>query len=120
MLVMLTDVDSLYTAPPGSGEPVRLPLFKPGSEAALVCEAPASRLNEVLSDHGRGPFAGRTRMAETALRALVDASRSAVASGVRAAVVTTGHHPLSLLRIVRGDDVGTLFVSSGAAARSKL
>jgi hypothetical protein len=29
---------------------------------------------------------------------------------VRAAVVTTGHHPLSITRVLRGDDVGTLFV----------
>ena len=49
-------------------------------------------------------------------------TRSAVKAGVRASVVTTGHHPLSLLRVLRGEDVGTLFVgeSGPAAPRSKL
>ena len=63
----------------------------------------------LLSDNGRGQFVGRTRMNDEALLALVDATRSAVAEGVRAAVVTTGHHPLALTRILRGDDIGTLF-----------
>ena len=43
-------------------------------------------------------------------------SHSAVSEGVRAAVVTTGHHPLSLLRIMRGEDIGTLFLAGAGAS----
>ena len=62
---------------------------------------------------GAGAFVGRTRMAAEGMQALVDASRSAVAGGVRAVVVSTGHHPLALQRIVQGEDLGTLFAKEG-------
>jgi len=111
LLIMLTDLDALYTEPPAGakGEPVRLAVFHP--EAKLVGSGIYSS-QWLLSDNGRGDFVGRTRLHAAAMKALVDASVGAVSEGVRAAVVTTGHHPLSLLRIMRGEDIGTLFVSS--------
>ena len=62
------------------------------------------------------------------LEALVEATRDAVSGGVRAAVVTSGHMPLALIKVLQGEDVGTLFVptpssaaaASTAGARSKL
>jgi len=115
LLIMLTDLDALYAAPSTGGdeftEPVRLAVFNP--EAKLVRSGINSGLL-MLSDNGRGSFAGRTRMAADGMQSLVDASVAATANGVRAAVVTTGHHPLSILHIVRGDDIGTLFIAQGA------
>ena len=35
--------------------------------------------------------------------------------GVRAVVVTSGHQPHALLQVVRGDDVGTLFIAQQQA-----
>ena len=117
LLIMLTDLDALYAEQPsidGVPErlPVRLPVFDP--DARLVRAGIASS-QWLLSDNGRGEFVGRTRMAAEGMQALVDATRKAVSEGVRAAVVTTGHHPLSLLRTLRGEDIGTLFVAPGAA-----
>ena len=117
LLVMLTDLDALYAEPASGGdefaEPVRLAVFNP--EAKLVRSGINSALI-MLSDNVRGTFAGRTRMAAEGLQNLVDATTSAVQQGVRAAVVTTGHHPLSISLILRGDDIGTLFVAAGAIA----
>lgn len=115
LLVILTDLDALYVEPPSgavSSDPVRLPVFNP--EAKLVRSGINSGLL-LLSDNGRGEFAGRTRMASEGMQALVDAARSAVEEGaVRAAVVTTGHHPLSLVNVLKGEDIGTLFIANGA------
>ena len=66
---------------------------------------------------GLGRVGGRTRLSQEAYRALINAGTSSVGCGVRVAVVATGHHPLVLERLVRGDDVGTLFTSSAPAAR---
>lgn len=119
LMIMLTDIDSLYHEPPsGSGSPLRLPVFR--EDAKLVRRGIEVDDSNLLTDHGRGQFAGATRLGDSALKDLVDASRNAVAGGVRAAVVTTGHDPLSLQRIVRGEDVGTLFVDASQGAVSKL
>lgn len=55
------------------------------------------------------------------MRNVVDAALLATAGGrVRAAVVTTGHHPLALVRVIAGEDVGTLFLPEAPAARARL
>lgn len=120
LLIMLTDLDALYAMPPAgarSADPVKLSVYNP--EAQLVRSGINSQIL-LLSDQGRGEFAGRTRMAPEGMRALVDAARSAVREGVRAAVVATGHHPLSLVNILRGQEIGTLFVSDATRLSSKL
>ena len=114
LLIMLTDLPALYAEPPAgssSSAPVRLAVFHP--EAKLVRSGIESTPLMLLTDGGRGEFAGRTRMAAECMQALVDASVNACAAGVNAAVVTTGHHPLSIDRILRGEDVGTLFLAGG-------
>ena len=60
-------------------------------------------------------FAFRTRMAREGLEGIVTAASSAVEDGVRAAVVTSGHHPRALLRLMAGEDLGTIFVAPLAA-----
>jgi len=117
LLIILTDMDSLYEAAGdgnsgdhGAGSagspPTRVHCYREGVTLART----GMHIDQLLGDGGRGSFAGRTRMSEEGMHALVEAASTAVAGGVRAAVVTTGHQPLSLLRVVRGDDVGTLFV----------
>lgn len=64
----------------------------------------------MVGDEKRGDFERRTRMSADGLDALVSAAETAVSSGVRAVVVTSGHMPRSLVQAVRGEDVGTLFV----------
>jgi delta-1-pyrroline-5-carboxylate synthetase len=126
LLVMLTDLDALYAEPPNAAaldgeadaadaaaEPMRLSLYTP--EAKLVRTGIASSA-WMLSDNGRGFFVGRTRMAASCMQDMVEATVSAIDGGVHAAVVTTGHHPLSLLRIVKGEDIGTLFIAGGATS----
>lgn len=114
VLIMLTDMDALYCLPDGASEPTRLSLWS--AEAKLVrmgiraLESDgAFRLSDKLLTR-RNTFAGRTRMSEAGLQALVSATVGAVSCGVRAAVVTSGLHPLALLQVTRGDDVGTIFV----------
>lgn len=121
LLIMLTDMDSLYATEDdggghGSALPTRLRLYREGASISRS----GLHIDQLLSDGGRGEFSGRTRLSAEGMQALVDATCTAVTSGVRAAVVTTGHHPLSLLKVVRGDDHGTLFVSPAAALTSKL
>ena len=119
LLVMLTDMESLYAQPTGGeGKPFRLGVYREGVEIARQNLVSDDSL--LLSDHGRGQFSNATRLSEMAVKDLVEASTSAVAGGVRAAVVTTGHSPLALQRIVRGEDVGTLFIDRDQVRSSKL
>ena len=111
LLIMLTDLDALYTVEEdggghGSATPRRLQLYREGPSLARS----GVHIDPLLGDGGRGIFTGRTRMSAEGLRALVQATCTAIEGGVRAAVITTGHHPLSILKTVRGDDVGTLFL----------
>lgn len=116
LLVMLTDIDGLYAAPgPGRTEPSRLALYRAG--VPLARDGIVDTSHWILSDNGRGKFAGRTRLSAEGLDTLVEAALSAVAGGVRATVVTSGFNPLALLRLLRGEDVGTVFTPQGPQAR---
>ena len=112
LLLVLTDMDALYITVPeasatdSAAQVERLPLYREGVTIART----GMHVDQLLGDGGRAEFAGRTRMSAGCMDELVGATCSAVAGGVRAAVVTTGHHPLSITRVLRGDDVGTLFV----------
>ena len=71
----------------------------------------------LLTDEKRGDFEGRTRMSAAGLDSLVSSALEATSGGVRAVVVTTGHAPRALLQVVRGEDVGTLFLPNEAQAK---
>ena len=126
LLITLTDMAALYTAARDGEAAERVHVYRDGLK--LVRTACAHGRDDVLSDGGRGKFSGRTRMSTNGLQALVEATRDAVSGGVRAAVVTSGHMPLALIKVLQGEDVGTLFVptpssaaaASTAGARSKL
>jgi len=115
LLVLLTDMDALYGLPPGASEPVRLTLFS--RTAPLVRSgirqleaAEAYRLSDKPLTGKPRLFAGRTRLDAQGLGALVSAAEGAVNRGVRIAVVASGLHPLALVKVLRGEDVGTLFL----------
>lgn len=112
LLILLTDMDGLYTSAAGGGEgaaPVRLRVWEEGVTQMSDLRRDRIQIDALGSLNERGKFATRTRIGATGLTALVQAATTATDNGVRAAVVTTGHYPLSVLRVMRGDDVGTLF-----------
>jgi delta-1-pyrroline-5-carboxylate synthetase len=121
LLVMLTDMDSLYVpAPPGASvrSPQRLPIYH--TDAEFVRDGFMHSDVMTMSDSARGKFAGRSRMSAEGLEALVDSAKSAVAGGVRTAVMCTGHHPLSLVKLMRGEDIGTLFLPPNPTPAARL
>ena len=121
VLVLMTDMDALYVRPPGPhGHPRRLPLYPMGdgaftTDALVLDDLPRSRARArplgARGDRSRGTLSQRTRLSREGLEALVHAATSAITHGVRAAIVTTGHNPNGLLRLLAGEDMGTIFVA---------
>ena len=118
LLVLLSDMDGLFTDG-GDGARTRLSHFAP---SAPLAHATVLATDDSTEDEiGLGRAGGRTRLSAPAFGALVLAARTAVAGGVRAAAIATGHHPLSLTRLVRGEaGVGTLFTGDAQLAPSRL
>lgn len=114
VLVLMTDMDALYIKPDPKGPPQRLPLYRAGgaitTDALVQDDLPSFLGVGAMGDRSRGTFAQRTRLSREGLEALVHAATSAIAHGVRAAIVTTGHNPNGLLRLLAGEDMGTIFV----------
>ena len=96
LMVVLTDIDGLYTMT-SSSIAERVPLYTRGMQLARSEIPDAGK--QSLGDENRGDFEGRTRMSEMGLKALVASAVDATANGVRAVVVTTGHHPRALLQV---------------------
>jgi glutamate 5-kinase len=89
-LALLTDVDGVYTAPPGEPGAVRLSVYEEASEV---------RLGE-RSSLGRGGMGAKIKAAQVG-----------AAAGVHV-VVASGRDPGVLGRIFGGEDVGTWFPAS--------
>jgi glutamate 5-kinase len=87
LLVLLTDVDGVYTAPPGEPGATRIPVFLEGTEVAIGA---ASKL-------GRGGMAAK-----------IAAARVGTTSGVNV-VIANGSGLDNALRAARGEDIGTWF-----------
>jgi glutamate 5-kinase len=87
LLVLLTDVDAVYTAHPSRPDARRIPVM----DRAVAFEAGAS------SSRGTGGIASK-----------VGAARIAASAGVHA-VIASGLDPRVLHRVLAGDDVGTRF-----------
>ena len=121
VLVLMTDMDALYVKPGPNGHPQRLPLYPMGgaftTDALVLDDLPSflgvgdGRPLGAMGDRSRGTFSQRTRLSREGLEALVHAATSAITHGVRAAIVTTGHNPNGLLRLLAGEDMGTIFVA---------
>jgi glutamate 5-kinase len=91
LLLLLSNVDGLYTAPPGTPGATRIPVFDPDAEFAIGA---ASAL-------GTGGMGSKVAAAQMAAR-----------SGVRV-VIARGHTPDVVLDAVAGREVGTVFPPTG-------
>jgi glutamate 5-kinase len=97
LLLLLTDVDAVYTAPPGEPGAARIPIY----------EGDAVRL-------GAGSALGRGGMG-----AKIAAAKVGQAAGVHV-VVASASAPDIVARVVAGEDVGTLFpAASGLSGRRR-
>ncbi len=112
LVVFLTDMDGLFTRSSGSSQPERISLYSPGMPV-LVQGMTFDSLTR-----SQTAFEQRSRTSQRGLDVLVKEAHRITSSGlVRAAVVTTGHHPVALLRVLRGEDVGTLFTASAPVSK---
>ena len=96
VLVLLTNVDGLFTAPPD----------EEGAERISVFSHDAVRIGAV-SHGGRGGMGAK-----------VEAARVANAAGV-SVVVANGFAPRILHKVLSGEDVGTLFVAEAREGRAR-
>jgi glutamate 5-kinase len=91
VLVLLTDVDGVYTGPPGTPGAERISMYEPSVEVIIGTS----------SAQGRGGMLSKLRSARVGAQAGVDV------------VVASGHDPGVLARVFAGEDVGTLFPREG-------
>ena len=97
LLVMLTDVEGLYTANPNDSSEARL---------VPVVEEITPEI-EALADEGRPP--GGRKMGRGGMKTKIEAARIATRMGC-AAVIAGGKLPDVIARIFAGEDLGTLFL----------
>lgn len=95
-LVLLSDVDGVYTAPPGA----------PGAERLATWSGQAVTIG-ALSSGGRGGMQAKMEAAQLAARAGVPT------------VIASGGVAGTLAAVLRGDDVGTLFPTEGGLSRRR-
>jgi len=96
LLLILTDTDGLYTADP-----------RKDPNAILMHEVPVISREVERCAGGSGTTVGTGGMATK-----VAAAKKVVKSGV-AAIVFNGRQPGNVLRVMRGEEVGTLFLPCG-------
>lgn len=96
-LVLLTNVDAVYTAPPSAPGAERIAVF---SDTTTFVEGQASAL-------GRGGMGAKIAAAQLAARAGA------------CAVIASGDEPSVLPRLFSGDDVGTVFLPKSGLRRKK-
>ena len=97
LLLLLSDVDGVYTAPPS----------EPGAERIRTFDATAEVSIGAGSAFGRGGMASK-----------IGAARVAAQSGVQA-VIASGCIPGTLLQVVDGADVGTTFLAEPGMNRRR-
>jgi glutamate 5-kinase len=103
LLVILTDVEGLYERPPVAGEPTPRLLAR----VEAVTPELAARAGGAGSAFGRGGMA-------TKLQAAASAGRSGAAT-----VLCNGRRPDVLLRVARGEELGTLVLPGPRIASRK-
>jgi glutamate 5-kinase len=102
LLVILTDIEGLFTADPNRDPSARLvPVVRPQDAVGAFCG----------EDTGSAASIG-------GMSTKVSAARRATAAGI-ATVVASGRQPRALLRIVAGEEVGTFFVPAGNRMQSR-
>jgi glutamate 5-kinase len=87
LLLLLTDVDGVYTAPPGSPDAERIPCFE---------STVSVRIGE------------RSALGTGGMESKIRAARIAARSGVRV-VIASGLLPDTVSRVLNDEDVGTVF-----------
>lgn len=97
LLLLLSNVDGLYTAPPS----------EPGAERIAVFDESAAFAIGAASAMGTGGMGSK-----------VDAAQMAARSGVRV-VIADGHAPNVVLDAVDGADVGTVFAAATGLNRKR-
>ncbi|HYP28111.1 MAG TPA: glutamate 5-kinase [Blastocatellia bacterium] len=97
LLLMLTDVEGLYTANPNDSSEARL---------VPVVEEITPEV-EALVDEGRS--AGGPKLGRGGMRTKIEAARIATRTGC-AAVIASGKLPDVIARVFAGEDLGTLFL----------
>ena len=102
LLVLLSDVDGLYTADPHTHP-----------EAKLLSRV--ERVDPSIEGLAGGPLSERSR---GGMRTKVEAARLATASGV-SAVICRGREPDALKRVAHGEAIGTLFVAATSNLESR-
>jgi glutamate 5-kinase len=96
-LVLLSDVDGVYTAPPGEPGSARIDVWDEAREVRVGA----------VSDSGRGGIAAKIAAARLAARAGVPV------------VIASGFRPEALGEVVAGRDVGTVFAARGGLTRRR-
>jgi glutamate 5-kinase len=96
-LIILSDVDAVYTRPPGS----------PGAERISTWTGDTTFEEGAASALGRGGMGSKIAAARLAARAGVPA------------VITSGDTPSGLSRLLQGEELGTLFPAETGLARRK-
>jgi delta-1-pyrroline-5-carboxylate synthetase len=93
LVILLTDVDGLYTAMPGTPGAKLISVYNEASEFAIG-EKSAS---------GRGGMGAK-----------IGAAQGAVDKGVQAVVIASGFNPNEIHTVMSGTNIGTLFIKNAA------
>jgi len=100
LLVLMTDVDALYERDPKQDKDAR-------PVSLVVNPEDLNKIDVKGKGHGRGGMSSKIRSA-----------RQAAENGV-AAVIINGCKPKTLVRLMKGEEIGTLVVPSGKRLRGK-
>jgi len=91
--ILLSDVEGLYTGPPDSEEAKLIHTYSPASK-------------------GSYNIGEKSRIGRGGMQAKIEAAVSAVDNGIKAIVIASGYRTDSILQIMNGEMVGTLFVKN--------
>jgi len=98
LLIILSDIDGLFQKDP-SKYPNQAPI-------------PTVVVNQRQDDSLSVEFGEKSRVGRGGMEAKLSAVRKAVSEGVRYVVIANGYLPHTILQVMQGNRVGTLFVSS--------
>jgi len=97
LVVLLTDVEGIYTTHPDEHGAELISTYRDGMEITI---------------------GEKSRVGRGGMRAKIDAAKFAIAGGVPALVIASGYRMNTVRDIVKGDRVGTLFVKNPEMAQT--
>merc|ERR1719410_3061848 len=102
LTILLTDVDGLYKKLPINGDkPHIIDIYNPIKQNDIV-------------------IGDKSRVGRGGMHAKIENALNAVNKGVNAVVVASGKKPDSIDRIIRGENIGTLFVDQSSLTKIQL